>query len=159
VQETLPGGVCFGCGPDNDHGMQIQSFWEGEECICEWQPKPYHEGWARLTCGGVIATIVDCHCIATATAAAFHRENRPLDSEPKYLFATGSIHLRFLKPASVARPLTLRAHVTEVKFDKKYMVHCDVYTEGKKTAEADVVAILVYRSDRPDEAVPAFRPD
>ena len=152
----MPGDHCFGCGPNNDHGLQIKSYWDGDIAKCIWQPQPYHEGWSQLTCGGVIATIVDCHCIATAMATAYRNENRALDSEPRYLFATGSINIRYLKPASVTRPITLHARVTNIKYDKKYTLSCDVFVNDELVSDAQVIALLVYRSDRPEEAALGF---
>ena len=32
---------CFGCGRLNKEGMQIKSYWDGEECVCHYTPKPY----------------------------------------------------------------------------------------------------------------------
>jgi hypothetical protein len=156
-QDFMPGDTCFGCGPANPHGLKIRSYWDGEIAKCVWSPQPYHEGWANLTCGGVIATLVDCHCINTAMATAVRNEKRALGSEPSYLFATGSINLRFLKPSPVDQPIELQAHVTAIKNEKKYSLSCDVFVNGEKTADAQVIALLVYRSDRPEEAAPAFK--
>lgn len=157
-QDYLPGNTCFGCGSANQHGLQIKSFWDGDIAKCLWQPQSFHEGWAKLTCGGVIATIIDCHCIATAMATAIRNENRELGSEPKYLFATGSMNITYLKPSNVNEEMELRANVKEIKFDKKYTVTCNVYVNNNKTVEAEVVALLVYRSDQPQEGPEAFRP-
>jgi len=156
-QDYLPGKTCFGCGSDNAHGLKIRSFWDGEFSKCVWQPANHHEGWASLTCGGVIATIIDCHCIATAMATAIRIENRELSSEPHYLFATGSMDIKFLKPSSVSQQLELRAQVTEIKFEKKYTVTCDVWVNNEKTVESKIIALLVYRSDQPDASPEAFR--
>ena len=156
-QDFMPGDRCFGCGSANSHGLQIKSYWDGEIAKCHWQPQPYHEGWLHLTCGGIIATVVDCHCIATAMATAYRNEQRTLNSEPHYLFATGSINIRYLKPANVADAMELQAHVVSIKDDKKYTLHCDVLVNGEKTADAQVVALLVYRSDHPEQAPQAFR--
>ncbi len=111
-----------------------------------------HAPSSGITCGGVLATLVDCHSMATAMASAVRREGRALDSEPHYRFATGSMSLRYLKPTPNDRPLVVRAHVTEVKDDRKYTLACGVYSGGEKTVEATVVAFRVYRSDWPEEA-------
>jgi len=148
---------CFGCGTSNEQGLQIRSYWDGEIAKCIWQPKPIHQGWANLTCGGVITTIVDCHCIATAMATALQNENRALASEPHYVFATGSINIRFLKPSAITQGIELHARVTNIKAEKKYSLNCDVLVGNEKTADAQLIALLVYRSDRPDEAPDAFR--
>ncbi len=149
-QQAMPGDVCFGCGSDNSAGLHIHSYWQGDEGVCRWQPNESHQGWQDVTCGGIIATLVDCHSMATAMATAIRNENRPLISEPHYRFATGSINIKYLKPTDNNKELELRAHVTEVKNEKKYTVDCAVYVDGEKTAEATVVAFLVYRSDEPD---------
>ena len=156
-QDYLPGTECFGCGKTNEQGLQIKSYWDGDVAKCKWQPGSHHVGWKHLTCGGVIATIVDCHCINTAMATAYRNEQRTLDSEPRYLFATGSMNIRYLKPAAINKPLELHAQVTQVKNDKKYTIACDVYVDNEKVADAQVIALLVYRSDRPEEAPEAFR--
>jgi acyl-coenzyme A thioesterase PaaI-like protein len=150
-QDAMPGDVCFGCGAENPHGLRIRSFWEGDEGVCRFTPMAHHQGWPGITCGGILATLVDCHCMATAMASAVRREGRALDSEPHYRFATGSMSLRYLKPTPNDRPLLVRAHVTEVKDDRKYTLTCGVYSGGEKTVEATVVAFRVYRSDWPEE--------
>jgi len=156
-QDYLPGNTCFGCGTANTHGLQIRSFWDKDIAKCVWQPAQHHEGWANLTCGGVIATLVDCHCIATAMATAIRNENRELGSQPQYLFVTGSMNIKYLKPSLVDQQIELHAQVTEIKFEKKYSVACDVFVNNEKTVESHVVALLVYRSDRPQESPEAFR--
>jgi len=156
-QDYLPGKSCFGCGSDNTQGLKIRSYWDGDIAKCNWQPQQYHEGWANLTCGGVIATIIDCHCIATAMATAIRNENRELDSEPKYLFATGSMDIKYLKPSLVNQQMELRAQVTEIKFEKKYSLSCEVFVDNEKTVEASVIALLVFRSDKPEDSPQAFR--
>lgn len=157
-QDFLPGHTCFGCGSQNSHGLGIRSYWDGEIAACEWQPLPYHVGWAGLTCGGIIATLVDCHCIGTAMATAIRNEGRALGSEPRYLFVTGSLQVKYLKPAENALPLRLEAQVQSIKLDKKYTVQCRVLSQNTLVAEGDVVALLVYRSDRPTEGNPIFVP-
>ncbi len=150
-QDYMPGDACFGCGGNNSAGLKIRSFWENHEGVCLWRPDERYQGWEGITCGGIIATLIDCHCMATAMATAVRNENRPLNSEPRYRFATSSLHIRYLKPTPINEPLTLRAHVTEIKEARKYTLACDLYAGGVKTVEATVVGVLVYRSDRLEE--------
>ena len=152
-QHHLPGNVCFGCGEDNPSGLHIHSYWQGDEAVCHWQPKEAHQGWQGITCGGIIATLIDCHCMATAMATAVRNEQRELGSEPHYRFATGSMAIKYLQPTSNEHEIELRAHVTEIKNNKKYTLNCRVLSQGTLTAEAEVVAFLVWRSDRPDEGL------
>jgi acyl-CoA thioesterase FadM len=89
--------------------------------------------------------------MATAMATAVHNENRPLNSEPRYRFATASLNIRYLGPTPIDQPLMLRAHVTAIKDGRKYTLACDLYASNVKTVEATVVGVLVYRSDRSEE--------
>ena len=150
-QDHMPGDVCFGCGSQNPAGLHIHSYWEGEEAVCYWKPKDVHQGWLGITCGGIIATLIDCHCMATAMATAVRNEHRALGSEPHYRFATGAMNIKYLKPTSNDAEIELRAKVVEVKNSKKYTLMCNVYSQRELTAEAQVVAFLVWRSDEPDK--------
>ncbi len=147
-QKYMPGDVCFGCGRSNPDGLQIKSYWEGDDCVCVWQPEKKHQGWPDITCGGIIATLIDCHCMASAMATAIRNENRPLGSEPEYRFATGTLNIKYLKPTPIASPLTLRAKVTYIKNERIYTLHCDLFAENQKTVEAEVTAFLVYSSNQ-----------
>ena len=150
-QDSMPGNVCFGCGNDNHEGLQIKSFWEQDESVCIWRSEEKYHGWSDLMNGGVIATIIDCHCMGTAMAHAYRLENRPLESDPEYRYATGTLNVKYLLPTSNNHPVELRAKVIEVK-GRKTVLTCDLYCQGKKTAEADVVAIRVYdASQQTDE--------
>ena len=157
-QQHMPGDLCFGCGTHNANGLHIQSYWEGDDAICIWQASEIYQGWKQLTCGGILATIIDCHCIATAMATAYRNENRSLNSEPHYLFATGSLSIKYLQPTPIHQPLVFRASTLDIQSERKYRLQCAIYANEIKTAEAEVIAFLVYRSDQPELAAPVFRP-
>ena len=149
-QNYMPENVCYGCGIHNPDGLQIKSFWEGEEGVCIWESKEKYHGWAKLMNGGVMATLVDCHCMCTAMAHAYKLENRSLDSLPEYRYATGTLTIKYLKPTSNQHPVELRAKVTEVK-NRKTVLTCEVFSQGEKTAVAEVVAIRVFDSNQAKE--------
>ena len=149
-QNHMPGNVCFGCGKDNHEGLQINSYWVGDVAVCEFMPAEKHNGWKDILNGGIIATIIDCHCMGTAAANAYRLENRPLGSEPEYRYATGTMTLKYLKPTSNLHPVELRATVTEVK-GKKTVMQCELFSQGVKTAEAEVIAIRVYDGSQDNE--------
>lgn len=147
-QKYMPGDVCFGCGQENSQGLRIRSYWDQNECVCVWTPEQKHQGWPGLTCGGIIATLIDCHCMACAMATAHRNENRPLGSEPAYRFATGSLKIKFVQPTPIRSPLTLRSQVVNIRKERIYTMRCDIFSENEKTVEAEVIAFLVYRSDQ-----------
>ncbi len=149
-QDYIPSNVCFGCGTANDKGLQIKSYWEGEEAVCHWTPETHHHGWPEVLCGGILATLIDCHTMNTAMAHAYRLENRELDSLPSYKYATGSMSIKYLKPTSNNEAVELRARVTEVK-RRKTVIWCEAFSNGIKTAEAEVVGIRVFDSSQVQE--------
>ncbi|MEQ9426324.1 MAG: PaaI family thioesterase [Cyclobacteriaceae bacterium] len=149
-QDHMPENVCFGCGSRNHEGLQIKSFWEGEETVCLWESQEKYHGWPKLMNGGIMATLIDCHCMGSAMAHAYKLEGRSLDSEPVYRYATGTLSVKYLKPTPNDKPVELRAKITEVK-GRKTTLTCDFLCEGVKTAEADVIAIRVWDSSVDNE--------
>lgn len=142
-QDHMPENVCFGCGAHNHDGLQIKSYWEGDEAVCKWQSQEKYHGWPNLMNGGIMATVIDCHCMGSAMAHAYKTEGRALDSMPEYRYATGTLNVKYIKPTPNDKEVELRATITEAK-RRKTTLHCDFYCEGIKTAEAEVIAIRVY---------------
>lgn len=102
--------------------------------------------------GGVIASLIDCHCMCTAMAHAFRLENREFLTEPVYKYATGTMTIKYLKPTPNDATVELRANVTEQK-GKKSTIVCEVYSGEVKTAEATVIAIRVVDSSQGESKV------
>jgi acyl-coenzyme A thioesterase PaaI-like protein len=106
---------CYGCGKLNEHGHQIKSYWDGEESVCHFLPRPYHIAIPGYVYGGMLASLIDCHGTGTAAAAAYRAERRPMDSEPALRFLTASLHVDYLKPTPLGVELEIRGRVKEVK--------------------------------------------
>jgi len=104
IQETYaPNMACFGCGPANEKGLHIRSFAHGEEVVAEWQPQTQYEAFPGMLSGGIIGTLLDCHCNWTA---AWHLMNKAgLDHPPCTVTAEYSIKL--LRPTPTDRPVKL----------------------------------------------------
>ena len=67
---------CYGCGRLNEHGLQIKSYWDGEETTAVYTPLPQHMAIPGYVYGGLIASLIDCHSTGTAAAAAYRHEGR-----------------------------------------------------------------------------------
>ena len=145
-QDHMPGNICYGCGKDNHEGLQIKSYWEGDESVCIWHSEEKYQGWKGLMNGGVLATLIDCHCMCTAMAAAYREEGRSMDSEPHYRFATGTMTIKYTAPTSNDLPVEIRAKVESIK-GRKVVVSFNVYSDKNITAEGEVIAIRVFNSD------------
>jgi acyl-coenzyme A thioesterase PaaI-like protein len=128
-EQYAPASICYGCGPANAHGLHVRSFVDGDETVCEWHAAPYHEAFPGMVNGGIIGTILDCHCNWTA---AWHlMRERTLAAPPCTVTATYTITLR--RPTPSGAPLHLRARVVEAQGDR-------VTVEGTLTAGGVVTA-------------------
>jgi acyl-coenzyme A thioesterase PaaI-like protein len=133
---------CYGCGRLNEHGHQIKSYWDGDEAIATYTPKPYHTAIPGYVYGGLIASLIDCHSTGTAAAAAYRAEGRAMDTEPPLRFVTASLHVDYLKPTPIDGPLDLRARVQEIK-GRKVVVTTELSARGEVCARGEVVAVQV----------------
>jgi len=131
---------CYGCGRLNEHGLQIKSYWEGDETVCVYQPRPYHIAIPGYVYGGLIASLIDCHSTGTAAAAAYRAEGRAMDSEPAFRFVTASLHVDYLRPTPLGVPLEVRARVKEIK-GRKVVVDAALSAQGIICARGEVVAV------------------
>lgn len=145
--------VCYGCGRNNSEGLQIRTSWNGREGIFRFKPKPFHTAFPGVAYGGLIASLIDCHSIGTAVAAAYDAENREPGTKPDILFVTGNLNVSYLNPAPIDSELLLRAKVMEMK-ERKAVVTCTLYADERECARGEVTAIRVksYRNFIPDQS-------
>lgn len=110
VQETYaPHNACFGCGPSNAMGLRIRSFQQGDALVATWTPEPHHEAFPGVLNGGIIGSLLDCHC---NWAAAMHlMRARGADSPPCTVTADYAIVLK--RPCPTDVPLEVSAKVVE----------------------------------------------
>jgi hypothetical protein len=87
-QDYYPENVahCYGCGRLNADGLQIRTFWDGDESVTRFQPRPQHTAIPGFVYGGLLASLVDCHGTGTAAAASYRAEGRAMDSEPPFRY-------------------------------------------------------------------------
>lgn len=105
-------------------------------------PKPYHMAIPGYVYGGLIASLIDCHCTGTAAAAAYLAEGRAMDTQPAFRFLTGSLHVDYLRPTPLGESLEIRASVKEIK-GRKVVVAAKLLVKGELCARGEVVAVRV----------------
>lgn len=132
--------LCYGCGRFNTHGLQIKSFWDGDESVCRFQPAPYHLAFPGFVYGGLIASLIDCHATGTAIAAKYREEKRALDTDPPLAYVTASLHVDYVAPTPIDATLELRARVKEIS-DRKAMVSVTLSANGRLCARGEVVNV------------------
>jgi len=135
-------GQCYGCGPSNDHGMKIKSFWteDEEESYCYFTPKPYHTAVPGVVYGGLIASLIDCHATATAAAAGYRAEGRGKDTDPSLRYVTASLHVNYLKPTPIDTKLKLTGKVKEIK-GRKIIITVTLSANEEICARGEVVTV------------------
>lgn len=138
---------CYGCGRLNELGHQIKSYWDGEESVCHFRPKPEHIAIPGYVYGGLLASLVDCHGTGTAAAAGYRAENRAMHTEPPLRYLTASLHVDYLKPTPLGPILEVRAKVKEIK-GRKVVIEEWIVVNDIITVRGEVVAVQV-----PDQMV------
>lgn len=134
---------CYGCGRLNVHGMQLKSFWDGDETVCVHTPSPHYTGGApEHAYGGLIASLIDCHSTASAAAAKYRSENREMDSEPALRFVTAALHVNYLRPTPLNGPIEVRGAIKEIK-GRKVVVESRLIAGGEICATGEVVAVQI----------------
>ncbi len=133
---------CFGCGPENNFGLKIKSFWNGKEGICRWQAKPYHKGIQGILNGGIIATLIDCHSFWTGLAAIYQDQGIPFGEGEPIKMVTGAMAIRYLQPIPVDAEVELKARLTKIG-GRSRVVHCSVNVGGKEYAQGEVTLVVV----------------
>jgi len=131
---------CYGCGRLNEHGLQLKSYWDGEESVAIFHPKPYHIAIPGYVYGGLIASLIDCHGTGTASAASYREEGREMSTDPPLRFVTASLQVDYLRPTPHGVALEVRGRVKEVR-GRKVVVGATVSAEGKVCAQGQVVAV------------------
>ena len=145
-QDRMVYNHCWGCGPTNGQGLQIKSYWQGEEAVSIYQPKSHQKaGPEHLLNGGIIATIIDCHCVCTAIAYAYRQQDREIGTLPIIWYATASLKVDYLQPTPIEGPVKLRARIKS-STKRKTIMTCDVTFQDKVRASAELVAVRVPES-------------
>ena len=143
-QDLIPHNHCYGCGPLNEKGLQIKSYWEKDnESICTFLPSPHHSaGPLKYLNGGIIATIMDCHCVCTAMAKAYQMAGRSIGEGEQIWFATGGLEVSYQKPVAIDKEVTLKAVIIEAK-EKKMTLDCILISNREICVTAKVVVVKV----------------
>lgn len=164
VQDHYPpdGAQCYGCGRDNEAGMHLMTRWDGEsrtDSVTTYLPRPEQRGYAGIVYGGLIASVMDCSGIGTAALAGNLAQGRDLGVVESLRYVTGTLEVRYLKPAPMDAELVCRGHVEEVG-SRKVIVSLTVSAREVVVASGRVVAVLLPedfagpRDDRrPDDPV------
>lgn len=147
IQDLYPDAFahCYGCGRLNDEGLHVRTVWSDGVGVARFTPRSAHVAFPGFVYGGLIASLIDCHGIGTAAAAAMEaRGDVPgRDESPRYV--TGSLHVDFRAPTPAGVELVLRARPVEVG-ERKVRVEVEVEADGVVTVRGEVLAVRLPES-------------
>src|SRR5216117_3274400 len=117
IQDLYPDDLahCFGCGRNNPHGYRLKGYAEGPNLVAHFTPERHYVSIPGFVYGGLLASLADCHAMATAAAAA------RVGDEPAPRFVTAALRVDYLKPTPLGVELEIRGHATE-RTEKKAVV-------------------------------------
>jgi len=133
---------CHGCGLGNPLGLHIRSEWRGEEAVCHFRPLPHHSAASpEVVNGGILASVIDCHCNCTAMANAYRLQGREIGSAPEIWCVTASLTLNYRKPTPIHETLEVVARVIRVE-GRKTWLSCSLSASTGVCVEAEMLAIV-----------------
>ena len=133
---------CYGCGRLNAHGLHVRSEWLGEEAVARFLPAPYHLAMPGYVYGGLIASLVDCHAMATAAAASMAAAGRQPGRDETPRFVTASLQVDYLRPTPIGVELVLRGRATTVG-ERKVVIEATMTADDVECARGRVIAVAI----------------
>src|SRR5438876_7261265 len=109
-EKYAPNNACWGCGPANTEGLRIRSFPKNGEVVAEWRPQKKYEAFPGVLNGGVIGTLLDCHCNWTA---AYHLMKRAETDHPPCT-VTAEYAVKLLRPTPTDSAVSVHAHIVDL---------------------------------------------
>jgi acyl-coenzyme A thioesterase PaaI-like protein len=131
---------CYGCGRLNTNGLHVKSEWLGDEAIARFRPAPYHMALPGFVYGGLIASLADCHAMATAAAASMVAAGATPGRDQTPRFVTASLTVDFRRPTPLGPELLLRARPVETG-ERKVVVAVSILAGDVECATSRVVAV------------------
>jgi len=142
-----PQNHCHGCGVENEKGMRLKSYWDGEDAVANWKPSLHHTAGSKdYTNGGIMASLIDCHGNNLAMASAYRRAGRKVGSEPKIWCVTAQLKIDFLEPVPINQTIHLRAHVLKNE-GRKTWIECQLSVNNQLCVKGELLQIEIQRND------------
>ena len=142
VQDHYPDDFahCFGCGRLNPVGHHLRTWLEGEESVSRFTPSARDIALPGFVYGGLLASLLDCHGMATASAAALRAAGMEIGATPSPRYVTAMLHVDFVRPTPLGGELVIRGRVEEFTA-RKVRVAAWVEAGDETTVRASIVAV------------------
>ena len=137
-------GTCFGCGPNNSHGLRLKSFERNGVIEADWKPSSHHgNGYGALN-GGIISTLLDCHTASCMLVMLGNRYGVQSAEQIRHyakdipIFVTQKLKVSFRRPVPLDKPLRLISQCVSFA-EREGTFIAQLYSEGRLCAEGEAV--------------------
>jgi acyl-coenzyme A thioesterase PaaI-like protein len=133
---------CYGCGRLNARGLHLESAREGDDIVARFTPQAQHMSMPGFVYGGLVASLIDCHAMATAAAHTERLAGREIGDATLQRYVTAALKVDYLAPTPLGPEIVLRGRVSETG-RRKIVVAVTVTVAGRDTARGEVVAVPI----------------
>jgi len=137
-RQYAPNSICFGCGPANEKGLQIDSHRIENGLELFFETRAEHQAFPGMINGGIIGSLLDCH--GNWTAAIAIMESRGDDEPPCTVTANYSVKL--LRPTPYDARIHVTSQVVELDGDRA-KIEMELSAEGKVCAVGSGLFVAV----------------
>ena len=130
--------ICFGCGPANEKGLQIDSYRIENGLELRYTPEQEHQAFPGMVNGGIIGTLLDCHGNWTAAVALMDKDKA---LEPPCT-VTASYEIKLRRPTPHGCELHITSQVESLG-DDRAEISMLLMAEGKVCASGKGLFVAV----------------
>jgi hypothetical protein len=116
---------CIGCSPTNPAGMRLLFRREGQEIVGRYAVPCHFSGAPQLVHGGILALLLDEY----SCAAGYFLKGK--------LVITGSLEIRYERPAPIDEELEIRARILSDEHPKYWQIECRIFRAGQPVARSE----------------------
>jgi len=133
---------CYGCGPDNPHGLAIEYFRDGDAVVATFVPAAEHGGYGLLLHGGITSAVID----ETFGWTIYGLLGR--------IGMTTELSIKFMAPLYCNEPIHVKGTLLESS-EQTATVNVEVLFEGRVAASG--VGRMRFASLRAIERIGGFK--
>lgn len=134
--EGMEGYFCFGCAPNNESGLKMEFYEDGDEIVSKWVPEARFQGWLNTLHGGIQATLLDEICAWVIA--------RKLQTAG----VTSRMETQYLKPIHTTDShLTLKGRIKEQKRNFVF-IEAEIYNAQDEVCTKAVCTYFIFQEKK-----------
>ena len=133
--------VCYGCGKNNDAGLKLKTFSDGDVTRTSFTPSGVHRGAADFAYGGIVASVIDCHSTGSAALFWMAANDQQVGTHPTARFVTARLEVDYVAPTPMGE-FDLVGEAAEIG-TRKVIVTTELRVDGVVTARGRAVLVKV----------------